>query len=43
MEILQFVFGSFWRWLGFAILLGIAVSGLGGFIKVNLPKIDRRP
>jgi len=26
-EILQFIFSSFWVWLGFAILLGIATEG----------------
>ena len=26
-EILQFVFESFWHWLGFAILLGIVTQG----------------
>ena len=27
-EVLEFVFAGFWRWLGFAILLGVTTEGI---------------
>ncbi len=32
-EVLQFVFSSFWVWLGTLILVSIIAEGLGNFIR----------
>ena len=37
-EVLQFVFSSFWIWLGTAILLAIVASGVGGLINIKVSK-----
>ena len=46
-QLIQWVFGGFWRWLGFAILLGITVGGFNSLLgvltfSVMRPKQDRR-
>lgn len=38
LDILQFVFSSFWHWLGFIIIIGIIAEGLGNFIRINIHK-----
>ena len=37
-EILTFIFGSFWRWLGATIMLGVIFEGLGGMFKTIVVK-----
>jgi hypothetical protein len=34
LEILKFIFSSFWIWLGTAILLGVIAGGISGFIRI---------
>lgn len=31
LEVMKFIFSSFWNWLGTLILVGVAAEGLGGF------------
>ena len=31
LEILKFIFSSFWIWLGTVILIAVAVNGIGAF------------
>jgi hypothetical protein len=33
MEILQFIFSSFWHWLGTLILLAVVSGGIGGMFR----------
>lgn len=33
MEALEFIFSSFWVFLGFAILLGIGLDGIAGVVR----------
>ena len=33
LEVLEFIFGSFWRWLGTVILLGVIADGIGQLIR----------
>jgi len=33
LEILKFVFSSFWIWLGTAVFLGIIAEGLSGMVR----------
>ena len=40
-EILEFVFAGFWRWLGFAILLAIVTQGLWQFGAAVINAIKR--
>lgn len=37
-ETLRFIFSSFWHWLGFLILLGVTVHGLGHMFSVRVKK-----
>lgn len=39
LEVLKFIFSSFWHWLGFAILLTIAAHGLGSMFSVRVKKV----
>lgn len=34
-EVLQFIFSSFWHWLGTFLLLAVVFEGLGGCIRRN--------
>ena len=36
LEVLEFIFGSFWRWLGTLFLIGAAAEGIGGFIRIRI-------
>lgn len=38
LEILKFIFSSFWTWLGTVILLTVFVEGLSGIIRIGLRK-----
>jgi len=42
LEVLQFIFSSFWVWLGTVILLGVVAECLGGFYHVTIRKIIKR-
>lgn len=42
LPILQFVFSSFWTWLGFAVLLAIAVQGVGQILVVIASMFGKR-
>lgn len=42
LEILQFIFSSFWIWLGTLILVGAIAEGLGGLIRVNVRRERNR-
>ena len=43
MEVLRFVFSSFWIWLGTVIILGIVASPLAGLITIiRRPKASKR-
>lgn len=41
MEVLQFVFSSFWVWAGSVVLLTIAVSGLTGIFGALIAAVKR--
>lgn len=34
LEVLQFIFSSFWVWLGTVILVGVIAKGLSGIIRI---------
>ena len=36
LEILTFVFSSFWIWLGSFLMLGVAAAALRGFVSINI-------
>ncbi len=36
LEIFEFVFASFWRWLGTFLIVGAVAEGLGGFIRIRI-------
>jgi hypothetical protein len=36
LEVLKFIFSSFWIWLGTLILVGAIAEGLGGLIRVYI-------
>ena len=38
LEILDFIFASFWRWLGTLILIATIASGVGGLIHVVIKR-----
>lgn len=38
LEIIEFVLGSFWRWLGTLILVATISSGVGGLIHVVIKR-----
>jgi hypothetical protein len=38
LEVLEFIFRSFWTWLGTVILVGTIAEGLGGFIRITVKK-----
>jgi len=35
-DIVQYIFSSFWRWLGAVILLGVIAEGLGGMFRIKI-------
>ena len=35
LEIIKFVFSSFWVWLGTVILVGTLAEGVGGFVRIT--------
>lgn len=35
LEVLEFIFGSFWRWLGVLILIYVAAAGLTPIITIK--------
>lgn len=40
LDVLKFVFQSFWHWLGFAILLSIVAHGLGNMFSVRVKRTE---
>jgi len=38
-EVLEFIFRSFWTWLGTVVLLGVVAECLGGFYHVTIKRI----
>jgi len=36
LEILKFIFSSFWVWLGTVILIAIIAEGVGGIIRITI-------
>ena len=36
LEILQFIFSSFWVWLGFTIIIATIVGGLAAMFNINI-------
>lgn len=38
LEILKFIFSSFWIWLGTVILLGVAVDGFRKIINITIKR-----
>lgn len=36
LEVLKFIFSSFWIWLGTVILFGAIAEGIGGIIRVTI-------
>lgn len=38
LEVMQFIFSSFWIWLGTVIIIAVIASGVGGLIRINLSK-----
>ena len=41
LEILKFIFSSFWVWLGTLILVAAVAEGLGGLIRISRCKNGR--
>lgn len=41
LDVLKFVFSSFWVWLGTLLLVAAASQGLGGVIRVTFNRRDR--
>lgn len=41
LEVLQFVFSSFWTWLGTVILLAVPCGAVANLLKGPLVKIDK--
>lgn len=39
-ELWQFIFSSFWTWLGTLILVGAVFGGLGQIIRINIDKTE---
>lgn len=37
-EVLEFVFQSFWHWLGTLLLVAVIVEGVGGLIRIRIKK-----
>jgi hypothetical protein len=33
LAVLQFIFSSFWHWIGTVILLGVIAEGIGGLVR----------
>lgn len=42
LEILQFIFGSFWRWLGAFLIIACIAEGLGGMFRVVVHRGQKR-
>jgi hypothetical protein len=38
LEILQFIFSSFWVWVGVLIMLAVISEGIGGLIRIVIKK-----
>lgn len=38
LEVLKFIFSSFWIWLGTVILVGVLSEGLGGIFRIYYHK-----
>lgn len=38
LEILKFIFSSFWIWLGMVIILGVIAEGIGGFVSTAIKR-----
>lgn len=38
LDVLQFIFSSFWHWLGTLILLAVVAEGLGGMFRVVIKR-----
>lgn len=36
LEVLQFIFSSFWVWLGTVILVAVFAECVGGFIRIRI-------
>jgi D-alanyl-lipoteichoic acid acyltransferase DltB (MBOAT superfamily) len=36
LEVLQFIFSSFWHWVGTFFLLAVVAEGIGGFIRITI-------
>ena len=36
LEVLKFIFSSFWVWLGTVVMLGVIAEGIGGFIRIHI-------
>lgn len=41
LDILKFIFSSFWIWLGTFLLVAAAFEGLGGLIRITFTRRDR--
>lgn len=41
LEVLEFIFSSFWRWLGFAILLAIVAEGAGNILQTIIFRVKK--
>lgn len=39
LEILKFIFSSFWVWLGTLILVGVTAERIGGLIRITIKKV----
>ena len=42
LEVLQFVFSSFWVWLGSILMLGVVTQGLGAAVAAILSAVRHR-
>lgn len=38
LEVLKLIFSSFWRWLGFVILIVVTLKGLGQVLNIRIKK-----
>lgn len=43
MEVIKFIFGSFWHWLGATIMLGVICHGLSHIFTIRIKKITIDP
>ncbi len=42
LEILEFIFSSFWRWVGATIMLMVITEGMGNLLRTIIIKIKKR-